>query len=163
INYVSQELSYQAHLNPFGEHVPMIDYVKNPAGLSPEETVNFVHANGGICSVNHIFGTTRAPRGVDVDDPAQARQFGEQRRPALIASKCYGVDILEVGYPVRVLPMTSFLRVWDGLSNAGVYVVADGVSDTHTSNGGWFSGNNFVTWVWARSKSIADLVDGLRR
>ena len=163
INYVSQELSYQAHLNPFGEHVPMIDYMKNPRGLSPEETVNFVHANGGICSLNHIFGTTRAPRGVDVDNPESARQFEEKRMQALIAAKCYGVDILEVGYPVRVLPMTSFLRVWDALSNAGVYVVADGVSDTHTSNGGWFTGNNFVTWVWARSKSIADLVDGLRR
>jgi hypothetical protein len=163
VNYVSQELSYQAHLNPFGKHVPMIDYAKNPAGLSPKDTVDFVHANGGICSLNHIFGTTRAPKGVDVDDAESARKFEEKRLNDLIASRCYGVDILEVGYPRRVLPMASFLRVWDGLSNAGIYLVADGISDTHTSNGGWISGNNFVTWVWARSKSIADLVDGLRR
>ena len=162
-NYVSQELSYQAHLNPFGEHVPMIDYAKHPSGLSPQETVGFVHENGGICSLNHIFGTTRAPKGVDVDDPKSAIAFEQKRMKDLIASRCYGVDILEVGYPQRVLPMASFLRVWDGLSNAGIYVVADGISDTHTSNGGWMSGNNFVTWVWARSKSIADLVDGLRR
>jgi hypothetical protein len=100
---------------------------------------------------------------VDVDDPKQARAFEEKRMHDLIASRCYGVDILEVGYPQRVLPMPSFLRVWDGLSNAGIYIVADGISDTHTSNGGWMSGNNFVTWVWARSKSITDLVDGLRR
>ena len=116
INYVSQELSYQAHLNPFGEHVPMIDYVKHPAGLDPKATVDFVHANGGVCSLNHIFGTTRAPRGVDVDDPESARKFEEKRMQDLIASRCFGVDILEVGYPVRVLPMTSFLRVWDGLA-----------------------------------------------
>jgi hypothetical protein len=163
INYVSQELSYQAHLNPFGERVPMIDYIRHPAGLTPKETVDFVHANGGVCSLNHIFGTSRAPRGVDVDDPVSARRFEDKRLQDLISSRCFGVDILEVGYPVRVLPMTSFLRVWDALSNAGVYVMADGVSDTHTSNGGWFSGNNFVTWIWARSKAIPDLVDGLRR
>jgi hypothetical protein len=162
-NYVSQELSYQAHLNPFGDRVPMIDYVKHPAGLSPKETVDFVHANGGVCSLNHIFGTSRAPKGVDVDDPKSAKQFEEKRLQDLISSRAYGVDILEVGYPKRVLPMASFLRMWDGLSNAGVYVVADGISDTHTSNGGWMSGNNFVTWIWARSKSIPDLVDGLRR
>jgi hypothetical protein len=163
VNYVSQELSYQAHLNPFGEHVPMIDYVKHPGGLSPKETVDFVHANGGVCSLNHIFGTSRAPKGVDVDDPESARKFEDKRLKELIAERCYGVDILEVGYPVRVLPMTSFLRVWDQLSNAGIYVVGDGISDTHSSNGGWFSGNNFVTWVWARSKAVPDLVDGLRR
>jgi hypothetical protein len=141
----------------------MIDYVKHPAGLSPKDTVDFVHANGGVCSLNHIFGTTRAPKGVDVDNPESARKFEEKRLQDLIASRCYGVDILEVGYPVRVLPMASFLRVWDRLSNAGIYVVGDGISDTHTSNGGWLSGNNFVTWVWAKSASIPDLVDGLRR
>ncbi len=162
-NYVSQELSYQAHLNPFGEHVQMIDYIKNPLGLNPRETVDFVHANGGVVSVNHIFGTSRAPKGVDVDDPVQARKYEEKRQQNLLNERMYGADILEVGYPVRVLPMTSFLRVWDSLSRAGIYVMADGVSDTHTSNGGWFSGNNFVTWIWASSKSIPDLVDGLHR
>ena len=162
-NYISQELSYQAHLNPFGEHVPMIDYVRHPAGLTPLETVQFVHANGGVLSINHIFGTSRAPKGVDVDDPASARAYEDKRYKNLLSEKAYGADILEVGYPSRVLPMTSFLRVWDELSKEGVYIAADGVSDTHTSNGGWFNGNNFVTWIWAQSKSIPDLVDGLHR
>jgi hypothetical protein len=163
INYVSQELSYQAHLNPFGEHVPMIDYVKHPAGLSPRETVEFVHANGGVVSINHIFGTSKAPKGVDVDDPKSARAYEDKRYHNLLAEKTYGADILEVGYPSRVLPMASFLRVWDELSKEGVYIAADGVSDTHSSTGGWFNGNNFVTWIWARSKSVPDLVDGIRR
>lgn len=162
-NYVSQELSFQAHLNPFGEHVPMIDYLKHPAGFSPRETVEFVHANGGVLSINHIFGTSKAPKGVDVDDPASARAYEDKRYQNLLAEKAYGADILEVGYPSRVLPMASFLRVWDELSKEGVYIAADGVSDTHSSNGGWFNGNNFVTWIWARSKSVADLVDGMRR
>jgi hypothetical protein len=35
-NYVSQEFSYLAHLNPLGD-VPMIDYAKYPRGLTPAE------------------------------------------------------------------------------------------------------------------------------
>lgn len=163
INYIGQELSYQAHLNPLGEHVPMIDYVKHPLGLDPAETVDFVHRNGGIVSLNHIFGTSKPPKGVNPKDPESVRKYEDKRIGELVPTHCYGADIFEVGYPVRVLKMTSFLRVWDTLSNSGTYVVANGVSDTHTSTGGWLSGNNFVSWVWAQSPSMADLIDGFRR
>lgn len=162
-NYVGQELSYEAHLNPLGEHIPMIDYLKHPEGLDPAETVKFVHLNGGVCSLNHIFGTSRPPRGVDPENPESARAFEDKKIQELTASRCFGADVLEVGYPVRVLPMPSFLRVWDALSNAGVVVVANGVSDSHSSTGGWFDGNNFVSWVWAQSKSKADIIDAFRR
>ena len=163
INYVGQELSFQAHMNPIGLRVPMIDYVKHPAGLSPRETSDFVHANDGVLSLNHIFGTSRPPAGLNPKDPDSVRQFEDARIRELTESRVYGADILEVGYPTRVLPMTSFLRVWDALSGAGIDVVGNGISDTHGSLNGWYDGNNFVSWVWARSTSIADIVDGFRR
>ena len=163
INYVGQELSYGAHMNPLGERVPMIDYVKHPAGLNARETSDFVHANGGVLSLNHIFGTSRPPAGLDPKDPASVRAFEDARIRELIESRVHGADILEVGYPTRVLPMSSFLRVWDALSAAGVDVVGNGISDTHGSVAGWYDGNNFVSWVWARSASMADIVDGFRR
>ncbi len=164
VNYVGQELSYQAHMNPIGERVPMIDYVKHPAGLTARETSDFVHANGGVLSLNHIFGTNQPPPSLDPRDPASVRMFEDARIRELIGSRVHGADILEVGYPVRVLPMASFLRVWDALSSAGIDVVGNGISDTHGSmRNGWYQGNNFISWVWARSHSPADIVDGFRR
>jgi hypothetical protein len=163
INYVGQELSFQAHMNPLGQRVPMIDYVKHPAGLTPRETSDFVHANGGILSLNHIFGTSRPPAGLNPKDPDSVRSFEDGRIRELTEHRVYGADILEVGYPTRVLPMTSFLRVWDALSAAGIDVVGNGISDTHGSVNGWYAGNNFVSWVWGRSASMADIVDGFRR
>lgn len=163
INYVGQELSYDAHMNPIGERVPMIDHVKFPAGLNARQTSDFVHANGGILSLNHIFGTSRPPAGLSPKDPESVRQFEDARIRELVENRVYGADILEVGYPTRVLPMASFLRVWDALSSAGIAVVGNGISDTHGSVAGWRDGNNFVSWVWARSTSMADIVDGFRR
>ena len=163
INYVGQELSYQAHMNPLGERVPMIDHRKHPAGLSARETSDFVHANGGILSLNHIFGTSRPPPGLNPKDPASVRSFEDARIRELTENRAYGADILEVGYPTRVLPMTSFLRVWDALSAAGIDIVGNGISDTHGAIAGWYDGNNFVSWVWARSASMADIIDGFRR
>jgi len=163
INYVGQELSFQAHMNPIGERVPMIDYIKHPAGLNPRETSDFVHANGGILSLNHIFGTSRPPADLNPKDPDSVRRFEDARIRELTDTRVHGADILEVGYPTRVLPMTSFLRVWDALSAAGIDVVGNGISDTHGSVNGWYDGNNFVSWVWTRSASMADIVDGFRR
>ena len=163
INYVGQELSFQAHMNPIGERVPMIDYIKHPAGLGARETSDFVHANGGILSLNHIFGTARPPADLNPSDPESVRRFEDARIRELTESRVHGADILEVGYPTRVLPMTSFLRVWDALSAAGIDVVGNGISDTHGSVAGWYDGNNFVSWVWTRSASMADIVDGFRR
>jgi hypothetical protein len=163
VNYVGQELSFRAHMNPIGERVPMIDYIKHPAGLSARETSDFVHANAGILSLNHIFGTSRPPAGLNPKDPDSVRAFEDARIRELTESRVYGADILEVGYPTRVLPMTSFLRVWDALSAAGIDVVGNGISDTHGSIAGWYDGNNFVSWVWTRSASMGDIVDGFRR
>jgi hypothetical protein len=163
INYVGQELSFDAHMNPLGDRVPMIDHVKHPAGLNARETSDFVHANGGVLSLNHIFGTSAPPAGFDPKDPESVRRLEDLRIRELTDNRVYGADILEVGYPTRVLPMKSFLRVWDALSSAGIDVVGNGISDTHGSVAGWYTGNNFVSWVWAHSASVADIVDGFRR
>jgi hypothetical protein len=116
-----------------------------------------------VLSLNHIFGTNAPPAGFDQKDPDSVRRLEELRIRELTENRVYGADILEVGYPTRVLPMNSFLRVWDALSSAGIDVVGNGISDTHGSVAGWYNGNNFVSWVWAHSASVADIVDGFRR
>ncbi|MCL4402633.1 MAG: hypothetical protein M1436_08235 [Acidobacteria bacterium] len=143
-NYMGQEFSYLAHLNPLGD-VPMIDHSQHPNGLTAAEAVAFAHHYGGIISLNHYFGG----RG-----DALRKRIGE-----LKAAHAFGADLLECN-PGQ---LENFLAAWDELSAAGIYLTGDGVSDSHTSTAGWFEGRNFVSWVWARSKSQADLVDGFRR
>jgi hypothetical protein len=163
VNYVGQEFSYRAHLNAFGDNVPMLDHDQFPLGLDQQETATFIQRNGGICSMNHIYGTSRPPNNRDVLDPAAVREWENEQITRLTKSYCYGTDMLEVGYPIRILPIESHLRVWDALSANQVYVTGNGTSDTHGNNaGGWLHGNNFVTWAYASSKSQADLMEGLR-
>ncbi len=150
-NYVGQEFSYQAHLNPFGD-VPMIDYAKHPLGLSAAETVDFVHRHGGVVSLNHYVGGSAG--GGD----AAAKAAFDKRMDAMIGARAFGADLMES----NPRNLAAFLRVWDALSAKSVRVIATGVSDSHSSTGGWFTGNNWVSWIWARSRSIKDLVEGLR-
>jgi hypothetical protein len=161
LNYIGQELSYQAHLNTWGDWVPMIDYDVNYDGLNAAETANFVHANNSICSLNHIFKTTGS---MLTTDPVEIREMEDQKIQTLINNRVYGADILEVGYPVRGLSITSFLRVWDALSAAGIYVTGNGISDTHTNGtNGWLGKNNFVTLIHAETSGQQDLLTGLQR
>jgi hypothetical protein len=87
------------------------------------------------------------------------REAADRRAKELIPSRAFGADLLEC----NAGQLGNFLPAWDILSAAGVYITGDGVSDSHTSQGGWFNGKNFVSWVWAKSKSQADLIDGFRR
>ncbi len=143
-NYVGQEFSYMAHLNAFGD-VPMLDYAKKPEGYTAAEAAEFTHRHGGVISLNHYLG---------------GKGDGVRKRIAeLIASGGFAADLLECN-PGQ---LANFLAGWDAAAKAGIRMTGDGVSDSHSSTGGWFTGSNFVTWVWARSKSPADLLDGLRR
>jgi hypothetical protein len=42
-----------------------------------------------------------------------------------------------------------YLRLWDGLSRAGVIVAGSGSSDAHSARVGWQTGNNYATYICA--------------
>ncbi|MCS5637287.1 MAG: CehA/McbA family metallohydrolase, partial [Myxococcota bacterium] len=159
MHHVGQEISYAAHLNAYGPGVPLADLAAHPHGYTPEEAVAFVHEHGGLVSLNHYFGVMFDQR---IADSPRAGPYFDAALERLIANRAYGVDLLEVGYRARGYGLDGYLALWDGLARAGIRLVGVGVSDSHDAHLGWAEGpNNFITWVYARSDSQADLLAGL--
>ena len=157
-----------AHSNWFGGRQHLLDYTSPEAaryvdgshdaeylGLSAE----LIHGYGGLGSLNHPFGA-------DPTSTSEQDQDAERRRLAaeLIASRAYGMDILEVGYQVRGgATLATHLALWDTLSRAGVWLTGNGVNDSHGGrNNSWRTHTNrFVTSVLADSTAEPDLLAAL--
>jgi hypothetical protein len=119
------------------------------------QAVAAVHARGGVVSYNHVFGTNTLP--------SPATPTKEQVLSKLLANELYGADVMEVGYRQRGRSLSEHLWVWDQLALAGRFVTGTGVSDSHTGYAGEYrgQGNTLVSWIWARSRARADLLEGL--
>jgi hypothetical protein len=161
-NYVGLEISYGPHVAAYGAGLEPPDYEKALNGLTMKDAVSFVHAQQGIASLCHplsarpgslaalVFGKDLPPTPLDrVDRIAQK----------LLAEDVYEADMIEVAYEEEALPAS--LRLWDRLSAAGYAVTGVGVSNSHSMHEGWEDG--FVTWVYAETRSEADLLDALKR
>ena len=56
--------------------------------------------------------------------------------------------MIEVGFPFgRYAPYTSHTRLWDTLALRGVILTGHGATDSHMMTEGWFSGNNFASFI----------------
>jgi hypothetical protein len=150
-NHVGLEISYATHMNVYLPHIEMPDLVSHPHGLAPREIVAWAHGKGGVVSYNHVFGATSP----------QISQYDE-RVAFLLENAAFGADLLEVGYPHRVLPLERHLEIWDTLSRQRVFLTGIGTSDSHRQNQGWVRGNNYVTWVWAQGPERSPMIEGLR-
>ncbi len=163
INYIGQEISYQAHLNALGDDVPLIDHEEFPLGLSATEATRFIRKYNGLSTLNHVFGVKRRLP-FDIGNKEKLTRLEDDLIEELAESNVHGADVLEVGYVFRGVTINSYLRVWDELSARQIYVTANGVNDSHGNHDiRWLYGSNFVTWVWARSPDQEDIVDALRR
>ncbi|MFP6639353.1 MAG: hypothetical protein VCC04_03840, partial [Myxococcota bacterium] len=159
-HHVGQEISYAAHINAYGRDIPLADYRAHPHGLTPQEAVSHIHQHGGLASLNHFFGIDTQM--ISHRFPGSQANF-DRELERLIGNRAYGVDLLEVGYRSRGHGLDAFLELWDGLAAAGIPLVGIGVSDSHDAAVGWSEGpNNFITWIYARSPSEDDLLEGLR-
>lgn len=150
-NHVGLEISYATHMNVYLPQIEMPDLESHPHGLSPQEIVAWAHERNGVVSYNHVFGAV----------PQQVADY-EERVAYLLDNAAFGADLLEVGYPHRVLPLERHLEVWDTLSRDRVFLTGIGTSDSHRQSAGWKGGNNYVTWVWAQGPQRTLLIDGLR-
>ena len=159
-HHVGQEISYAAHINAYGEDIPLVDFDSHPHGMTPQEAVAHIHRYEGLASLNHFFGVDFTMTSHRIPTSRASFKADLER---LIANKAYGVDLIEVGYRSRGYGLDAFLELWDGLANAGIRLVGIGVSDSHDAAIGWSRGpNNFISWIYARSPSEEDLLEGLR-
>ena len=117
--------------------------------------VSYVHRHGGLVAYCH------PSMGPPMSQDAMVAQLVAN----LLPYRCFGADMIEVGYLYRKgLDLAHHLKMWDTLNANGLYVCGTGTSDAH--GGVWgptMSPNPCASWVWARSRQPADLLDGLRR
>lgn len=167
------------HLNLFCEDTPLPDYEAiaratppdpaNPAYFEREAfyqrtldwAVAETHARGGLVSYNHPFGRTFEE---GQQAPEEVRESNEAQLAQLLAHRAQGADLLEVGYRKRGATLDEHLWLWDHAALAGLCLVGIGVSDSHGGKENRWRGqpNNFVSWIYARSPSKRDLIEGLR-
>ena len=152
------------HLNIF---LPSLDGMEPTyallGSLVGQGMLDAVHAQGGIVSINHIFGAGGA------DMPILPSSERATRLLELIERELGGPswDLLEVGYPRRGgYTLEDYLLLWDTLWANGEERCGGGVSDHH--GGGWglnlLGGNNsWTTWIWTPSggSSRSDLIGAL--
>jgi hypothetical protein len=161
----SLELSMTTpHLGWYGGRLKLPDHpdsrttaTGDPADA--EAAVRMVHGAGGVASYNHMFGTSKDPVSEAAQEKARRAKAAE-----LVANRAVGCDLVEVGYRVRGgCTLERHVSVWDTCSRNAVFLTGTGVSDDHNGEAWLEQELNFVTWVWAASNEVDDLVEALRR
>ncbi|MBQ8685067.1 MAG: hypothetical protein IJ514_02705 [Clostridia bacterium] len=134
------------HKNCYSTKVPVIDYAAFDYKVSNEQAVAHVKKHGGIFSWNHPLWKSAAQFPEKTDEEIVA-DFAE----TLIKERVYGATLIEVGFPYGRDGFGSaeaYLRLWDKLSENGVFITGDGDSDNHDAVAdGWTEGNNFCTFA----------------
>ena len=146
--FVSFELSGAGeHKNCYGTHVPTLDYYQKNYSIPVWEAVSHIKSHGGIFAINHPFAIGSLKR--KNFSPVERMQVLSQMQASLTANSAYGAHLMEVGFPEgrNGFSLEEYLLLWDMLSQSGVFLTGYGSSDSHRDNIGWFSGNNFATWI----------------
>jgi len=159
--HVAQEISQAGqHKNAWGSGVPLLDYASQPSGFTHEHGVEWAQRHGGVFSLNHPFsGYNRR----ELDEAARERALAGMIE-TYVGTRASSANTLEVGFPAgrHGFDLDHYLRLWDGLSLAGVIITGSGSSDAHSARVGWQTGNNFATYIRAGSTDEDALVTGLR-
>ena len=144
--FVTTEISGAGqHKNCFSTSVPVLDYSKGK--ITEEEAVAHVLAHGGIFAYNHPFESPKYKRIPFTREELDEIVAFESER--LIACRVLGASLTEVGFPSGrgLFTLDDYLRLWDNLSLAGIFITGYGDSDSHKSHTAWFSRNNFASWI----------------
>jgi hypothetical protein len=166
INHGVEVSKYGGHLNWFGGVQHLNQYSSTALkGSGPRNfkttACDLVHSYGGLASINHPFGTGSGKlNAVDAQEGASV-----QTAAGLIAGGAYHADILEVGYRNRGnATLETHLSLWDVMSQNGLWLTGNGVSDDHAGTVGVWATmtNHFLTYAWAASPTEADLLSALQ-
>jgi hypothetical protein len=138
------------------EHVSSLPPFKQNQATYRQLT-SWHHQNGGLTAYAHPFGTH--PR---VYPTAEQDRMVDEVAANMLQHRGYGADMIEVGYRRRGgCDLEHHLRLWDMLTGNGLFLCGTGVSDSHGGLAEQLP-NRFVTWIWARSTTAEDLIEGLR-
>jgi hypothetical protein len=157
---------YLPHMNWFGPNVALPSYGNTTSGtysaFLQNTVVPAIHTSGGLASYNHPYG---------YGDPAELSQSAQNTLLAQVAGKllpsggkpaALGADLLEVGYKLRQgVDLNHHLALWDVMSRNAVFLTGNGVSDDHVGTNWYGINNNWVTWAWAKSTGLSDLLTAL--
>jgi hypothetical protein len=163
LGLIGSEISLGPHLNQYGGTQNDYDYgdirslEAKPSGAIRPSIVEFIHAQGGLASINH----PRSPGG-DADEPGDSLAQAVARD--LLSIGAGGADIIEVGYGKggpATLPEK--LAVWDALSRNGLFLTGNGASDDHSGMDWAGQENRFYTGAWAQAVEESALLDALAR
>ena len=155
------------HTNVFGAPPPTNLYngveftTPTPVGSWFKANTARVRAEGGLTSLNHIYGTSAPKVG---DTASVAAKLQTSTITTLLKQAAYGADIFEAGYRMRGgMTLEAHLDAWDACSRNGLAMTGNGSNDDHEGNPGtWATNQNrFLTCVWAASTAEADLVTAL--
>jgi hypothetical protein len=159
--HIAQEISWAGqHKNAWGIGVPLLDYASAKGGFTHDQGVEWAKKHGGVFSLNHPFSKYNK---IELDDP-QREQILEEMIQTYVGSGASEANTLEVGFPAgrHNFTLDYYLRLWDGLSRAGIVIAGSGSSDAHSARVGWQNGNNFATHIRADSTDEQALLTGLR-
>lgn len=117
-----------------------------------------IRAHGGLVSYNHPFGTDgRSPTGTE-----RATKLLNVMT-SMLSSRCYGMDMVEVGYASRGMDLAGHLELYDCLLANGMFFTATGVSDDHYGVHWKGRQNRFITIPWMSELSEDALKSALLR
>ena len=159
--YAANEISLPGgHRNSYSAHVPVIDYGHAGFDLSTAEVCARVVALRGTLSLNHPFERWKRYILTPEERAAKVEELAEE----MLTSRAEGAQLIEVGFPEgrSGFSLAEHLRLWDNLALHGLILTGYGDSDCHDSRKGWLEGNNFATWLCARSVERTDLEETMR-
>jgi hypothetical protein len=147
------------HLNIFSPHgiTPLPDW-SDPRYMEwgyPRNVIDWAHSQGFAVSLNHMFTAT-----IEGEIPDLVR---EKRRVSILGALAYYADFVEVGYPMRGLPIEEHLQLWDDLLRRNSFQTGLGVTDSHDTFPWEETVNRFVTWVAVEQVTQARLLHSLLR
>lgn len=141
--FVTAEISAGGHKNCFSTDTPVFKYGDPSHKWTQEEACAEMVKRGLVFAINHPFSHLRAGDPT-LDYTAECDAVIER----IEAGRGYGASLLEVGFPFgRYAPYTSHTRLWDSLALRGVILTGHGATDAHVMTEGWWSGNNFASFV----------------
>ena len=147
--FVTTEISGAGqHKNVFSTSVPVIDYEKAGYSVSAWDAVRHVKSHGGIFAYNHPFENNKFKKLRDLTEE-DVQRYVINEAASLISTRVYGASLIEVGFTEGrgYFGLREYLRLWDTLSLAGIFITGYGDSDSHKNDKSWFDSNNFASWI----------------
>jgi hypothetical protein len=148
--FVTAEISAGGiHKNCFSTDTPIFTYGDPFHEVTHEKACEIMTTRGHVFSLNHPFVHLKDADPMTVDYNAECDAVVEK----LASDNAGGASLIEIGFPFgRYAPYTAHTRLWDSLAMRGVVLTGYGATDSHMMTEGWFSGNNFASFVGVDSE-----------